>query len=91
MERLERLFLAAVEGLPDVDEGGKIRVERPERARNPRTDMWGSDRERRLLGSVPVVLVAAVQDKAEVGGAVGFDECAAVHHGTDLLKALAEL
>ena len=104
VERLEFLAFADVESLADVDERWHRGVSRAKRAGDHRADMWGGHGKRRRVAGVPMVLVARVENEAEVAGLgrgvvrlrelaglVGADQRASIHHVADFFQALGQL
>src|SRR6266542_1658185 len=65
---------AQIEPLADVDEGGHRVGARPQRSRDHGAEVRGGDRLRRRVAGMPMVLVAGVQDEAEVGAGIGSDQ-----------------
>ena len=91
MEGLEFLAFADVESLADVDERRHRGVSRAKRAGDHRADMWGGHGKRRRVAGVPMVLVARVENEAEVAGLVGADQRTSIHHVADFFQALGQL
>src|SRR5262249_54560253 len=73
LERLDLESLAAGGALADVDERRYVRVFRPEGAGDDGAQVRRGDGLRRHVTGVPVVLVARVEDEAEVAGLEGLD------------------
>ena len=87
-----RIGLAAdFQILADVDEGGNVRIARPERARDHRAHVRRGHGLRRRVAGVPVKLMARMQDEAQIADAVRADERAAVHDLGDALQARGDL
>ena len=92
MERLQRADLpSAFDRLPDGDKRRHVRVPGTERARDDRANVRHRLRLRRDVAGVPVILVARVQDEAEVRGREAADDRALVHDARDVLEPLREL
>ena len=87
---LEFLAFAEIETLADVNERGHGGVHRPERAGDDGADVRRGDGLRRRVAGVPLVLMARMQNEAEVARRVGADQRGAVHDLRDLFQALRE-
>src|SRR5256885_7876581 len=60
-ERLDLFSFADVEALPDVDECGYGRIQRPQRPRDDRADVRRRDSLRRSVSGVPLILMPGVE------------------------------
>ena len=89
-KRLQFLAFAEIEALSDIDKRRNGRIPRPEGTRHERTDVRRCDRLRRDVAGVPVILVARVQNEAEVRGLRGPDERATVHDLRHFFEPLRE-
>lgn len=61
-----------------------------QKARHPRSKVWGGDGLRGHVAGVPVVLVAGVENAAEVGLDMRADQSCPVHDLSDFLQSLAD-
>ena len=88
-EGLDLLVLAdAFQSLTDVDECWHHRIPRSQRAAHPGADVRAGHGLRRYVTGMPVILVAGMQDRAEVGLHVGADERGPIEHLRDLGQAI---
>ncbi len=89
-ECLQLLTLAEVEALPDVDERGHGRVARAKRTGDNGADVGSRNRLRGRVAGVPLVLMARVEDEAEIARGIAADQRPAVHHPGEALQTLGE-
>src|SRR5207253_10458004 len=85
------LAFAQVETLADVNEGGDGRIARAKSSGDNRADMRRGDGLRRRIAGVPLVLMARMQNEAEIAGGVGTNQRRAIHHAGDFFAALRQL
>ncbi len=91
MKSLQGFLFTTVKSLANINKGWKIRVEGPKATGNPRANVRCRYGKRWFIGSMPVILMATVQDKTEVRRAIGFNQGAAIHDGTDFLQPFSKL
>ena len=87
------LFVLAdpLEPLTDVDKCRHGGIARPEDACHPGADVGAGDRLRRDVAGVPVILMARVEDAAEIGLHMRADERATIEDTRNPFEPLADL
>src|SRR6188768_482250 len=92
MEGLECADLAStLDRLADRDERGHVWILRPEGSRDDRADVRHRHRLGRNITCVPVILMARMQNEAQVRGVEGTNDRATIDHPANLLEPLGEL
>src|SRR5947209_7906472 len=90
MERFELFAFAHIETLADINERRHGGIERTQSAGDNRAEMRRSHCLWRRVAGMPLVLMAGVEDEAEVAGGIGADQGAAIHDGSDFFETLSE-
>ena len=91
MKGLEFLSFADIEALSHIDKGGKGRIQGTESAANNGANVGCGNRLRRCITRVPLVLMASVQDKPEITGGVGTNQCRTIHNAGDVFQTGGDL
>ena len=92
VEGLQAIALAAdLHVLADVDEGGDVGVLGPKGSTDERPHMRHRNTLRRLIAGMPMILMARVQNEAEVADAVRAKEDSSIENPGRLLEALGHL
>ena len=84
-------FAVAFIALTNVDVSGNRRVLGAERFADPCAEMRRGDAHGGFIAGMPVVLMARVQNRAQVGRHVRAQQRAAIHYARDRFQALREV